>query len=190
MKVAYEAPQERRVNAIGAYFTHGPGAGHFVFDTWASLPKSRAKKPRKSLAEVAQQHGLRAEQVGKIDAECLVRFVWQVAGRPVECPGDWKRERPLCIVLDNYSVHKSQAVQEEIASWQAADVHLLYLPSYSPELSKIEPVWNDVKYHQMTRRSYDILGQLKRAVEEALQHKADKLLASHAKSEQLLPAGT
>lgn len=190
MKVAYEAPQGRRVNVIGAYFTHGPCAGRLAFEACAGVPRSRAKKPRKSLEEIAQQHGLRAEEVGKIDAERLVRFVWRVAGRPPLCPRDWKRERPLCVVLDNYSVHKSQLVQEAIPSWQAADVHLLYLPSYSPELSRIEPVWNDIKHHGMPRRSYDVLGQLKRAAEGALQRKADELLAAHPKDEQLLQPGT
>jgi DDE superfamily endonuclease len=178
------------VNVIGAYFTHGPCAGRFVFETCASVPQSRAKKPRKGLEEIAQQHGLCAQELGKIDAERFVRFVWRVAGRPPEGASDWKRERPLCIVLDNYSVHKSQRVQQEIACWQRADVHLLYLPSYSPELSQIEPVWNDVKYHEMQKRSYDILGQLKRAAEEALQCKADKLLAARCKAGQLLQPGT
>ena len=31
LRIAYEAPQGRRVNAIGAYFTHGPIAGRFCF---------------------------------------------------------------------------------------------------------------------------------------------------------------
>ena len=42
----YQAPQGRRVNVIGAYFTHGPDAGRFDARSWAVLPKSRAKKPR------------------------------------------------------------------------------------------------------------------------------------------------
>ena len=186
LKVAYEAPQERRVNALGVYFSQGPCAGRFLFETWAKLPKSRAKKPRKSLAEVAEQHGLTASEVGTINANCFIRFVWKVAGRGPQHPGPWKRERPLFVVVDNYSVHKSQPVQEEMAAWKAADVHLLYLPSYSPELSEMEPIWNDVKYHQMHQRSYSVLGELKRALDEALQRKADTLLAARTKTEHLL----
>jgi hypothetical protein len=184
--VPYEASQERRVNAIGVYFTHGPQAGRFDFETRAHLPKSRAKKPRKSAQEVAQAHGLSPEEVGTIDAARFLSFVWKVAGRLAHAPEDWKRERPLWVVLDNYSVHKSQPVQEALPELEAAEVHLFFLPSYTPELSKIEPVWNDTKYRQLTKRSYETAGELKRAVDNALQRKADLLQAAHSKTEPLL----
>src|SRR5918997_5248879 len=95
LTVAYEAPQGRRVNAIGAYFTHGPEAGRFDYHTWAVLPKSRAKQPRKAPAERAAAHGLSVEEVGPIDAERVVTFLWQVAGRPQDAATAWKRGRPL-----------------------------------------------------------------------------------------------
>jgi transposase len=90
------------------------------------------------------------------------------------------------IALDNYSVHKSQIIQEAIPALEAADVYLFSLPSYTPELSGIEPVWNDVKYREMTRRSHKTAGELKRAVDDALKRKADKLLACHSKTAILL----
>jgi len=187
LTVPYEAPQGRRVNAIGAFFSHGPQAGRFLFETYAALPKSRAKKkPRKSLSEIAAQHGLAAAQVGALDAGRLLAFVWKVAGRPAIFADGWKRKRPLVIVLDNYSVHRSQQVQDALPELKAADVYLLYLPSYCPELSRIEPIWNAVKHHEMRRRSYAVLGELKCAVDEALQRKVDDLLAAHSKSEPLL----
>ena len=186
LRVPYEAPQERRVNALGAFFSHGPQAGRFLFETYACVPKSRAKKPRKSLAQIAAQHGLMVTEIGVLDAMGLLAFVWKVAGRPATLADGWRRGRPLVIVLDNYSVHKSQHVQDALPALKAADVYLLYLPSYCPELSRIEPIWNAVKHHEMTRRSYDLLGNLKRAVDETLQRKADELLAAHPKSEPLL----
>jgi transposase len=57
----------------------------------------------------------------------------------------------------------------------AANIELFYLPSYSPELSKMEPIWADVKYHELTRRSFEHLGELKRNVDNALLRKAKKL---------------
>lgn len=190
LKIAYEAPQGRRLNTLGAYFSHGPCAGEFVFETVASLPKSRSKQPRKSLEERAREHGLLAQEVGTIDGARLVSFIWKVAGRTESCPADWKRERPLVIALDNYSVHKGQAVQQALAAFEAADIHLFYLPSYSPELSDIEPVWRDAKYQEMPVRSYTVLGALKRAWEAALQCKAGKLRAAHGKTEPLLRQST
>jgi hypothetical protein len=179
LRVPYEAAQGRRVNALGAYFTHGPLVGHLAYQTWASLPKSRAKKQRKSAAEVAAVHGLGAEEVGAIDAGRLVRFIWRLGGRAAEVEAGWQRERPLWIVLDNYSVHKSQAVAEAQPQWAAAGIHLVYLPAYCPELSGIEPIWNDVKAHQLPIRSFAQVADLKHAVEAGLARKADQLYRAH-----------
>jgi transposase len=176
--VPYEANEGRRVNVIGGYFSHGPEAGRFEFEARVKLPQSKAKKRRKSLEERANVHGVRAEDVGVIDAERLLSFVWKLAGRPEGALPGWKRERPLVILLDNYSVHKSERVQAERTALEAADVHLFFLPSYSPELSKIEPVWQDVKYRELTTRSFDQLGDLLQAVKDALKRKADKLQAA------------
>lgn len=186
MRIPYEAPQGRRVNVIGAYFSHGPAAGRFVYQTYAAVPESRAKKARKSLAERAAAHGLSVEEVGPIDGERFVQFVWQVAGRPLVYPEDWERERPLVIWLDNYSVHKSERVREELPALERAGITLHYLPSYSPELSKIEPIWHGVKHHEMKERSHTELKALKRATEEALCKKAADLLAAHQETAKLL----
>ena len=186
LRVPYEAPQERRVNALGAFFSHGAQAGRFLFETYAAVPKSRAKKPRRSLVQIAAQHGLMVAEVGVLEAGRFLTFVWKVAGRPALFAHGWRRQRPLVIVLDNYSVHRSQQVQDALPELKAADVYLLYLPSYCPELSRIEPIWHVVKHHGMTRRSYAVLGDLKRAVDAALQRKAHDLLAAHSKSEPLL----
>ena len=168
VSVAYEAPQGRRVNALGAYFSHGPLAGRFVYEAYASLPKSAAKKRRKTPQQIAKDHGLSPEEVGPIDSQRFLNFVWRVAGRPVVYLSGWRRERPLVLVLDNYSVHSSQPVQQALPELAAADVFLFFLPSYSPELSEIEPIWNSVKHHEIPFRSYALAGDLKRAVEEAL----------------------
>jgi hypothetical protein len=114
LEVPYEAPQGRRVNAIGAHFTHGPAAGRFEHQSWASLPKSRAKTQRKTQRKTPEQlaaaHGLKPEEVGAITSERLLAFVWRIAGWP-EGAEDWVRARELKVVLDNYSVHKSEVVE-------------------------------------------------------------------------------
>jgi hypothetical protein len=186
--VPYEAPQGRRVNGIGAYCTHGVEAGRFVYELCASLPKSKAKQPRKGPAEQAAAHGLRPEQVGTIDGERFVQFVWKVAGRPAIYPEGWKRERPLVLVVDNYSVHTGERVEQEQAALAAAGIRLFYLPSYSPELSGIEPIWHDVKHREMTRRSYDLLGALFEGVDDVLARKAEDLMVAHPKTDHPLRA--
>ncbi len=184
--VPYQAPQGRRVNAIGLYFSHGPQAGAFQFESYASLPKSRAKQPRTSGAEQAAKHGVRSEEVGVLDSDRFLAFVWRSAGRPEGAGDDWRRERPLMLVLDNYSVHTSEAVQLARPTLKAADIHLIYLPAYAPELSGIEPIWHHVKHHEMSVRSYRTLGDLKQAVDAALRRKQEALRLA-AETTNLLP---
>ena len=103
----------------------------------------------------------------------------------------WKRVRPLVIVLDNYSVHKSEPVKvKRLTELAAANITLLYLPSYCPELSEIEPIWQAVKHHDMQQRSHSDIKAMKQAVEQALNNKVETLKARHAKTTNLLCAGT
>jgi hypothetical protein len=190
LRVPYEASQGRRVNVIGAHFTHGPDAGRFEYRTWACLPKSRAKNRRKTAEQVAAAHGLQVDEVGPIDSERFVGFVWQVAGREGEGHEVWKRERPLMVVLDNYSVHKSALVKEAEEELKRAGVHLVSLSSYSPELSRIEPDWNDVKQHGMRVRSFEQVGELKKAVDEALARKAHQIWQAHVETTSLRRSNT
>jgi len=182
LRVPYHAPQGRRVNVIGAYFTHGPQAGRLDFQSWAVLPKSRAKTPRTTPEERAAAHGLRVDEVGPIDAQRLLAFLWQIAGRPADAPPTWQRVRPLVVALDNYSVHTGATLQAARPRLAAANVHLLYLARYCPEQSEIEPIWNDVKQHQLPIRSFARVADLKAAVDEALARKAHHLHQAHVKS--------
>ena len=65
--------------------------------------------------------------------------------------------------------------QEERVRWRAADIDLFFLPSYSPDMSGIEPLWRDVKQHRVGRLSRDRLHDLKRDVDAVLAAKAETL---------------
>ena len=145
------------------------------------LPKRRAKKPRTTPEERAAAQGLTVDEVGPIDAARLVAFLWQVAGRPAAAAPTWRRARPLVVALDNYSVHTSQTVVAARPQLAAANVELVYLARYCPEQSDIEPVWNDVKQHQIPTRSFEQVARLKQAVDDALARKAQYLQQAHAK---------
>ena len=190
LEVAYEAPHGRRVNVLGAPFTHGPAAGRFEYQSWARLPTSRARKQRKTLEELAAKHGLQAEEVGPITSARLLAFVWRIAGRPAGADAGWVREREVKVVLDNFSVHTSQTGEEDKAELARAGIALVYLPSYSPELSRIEPDWNDVKQHQLPVRRFEQVAELKRAVDDALMRKAHQLQQAPAKTTNLHRADT
>jgi hypothetical protein len=182
-RVRYQAPEGRRMNAIGLHFTHGALAGRFVYRSFAQLPKSRAKKARKTLLERALSYGFASEaQVGPIDAARFLDFVWSAAGRPLVHVADWKRERPLVIVVDNYSVHVSDQVKHTLVDLEAANIFLFYLPSYCPEMSGIEPVWQDIKYHELQERSHRDLVAWKAAIDAALERKAVRLSRSESET--------
>ena len=173
--VPYEAPQGRRVNAVGALF-HGSNSSprRFAFATLARAPQPR-RKATSSLAT-----GLGPSELGALNAEFVIAFIWHIAGRPEDAPEDWRRDKPLVIVLDNYSVHVGKRFQQERPKWRAADIDLFFLPSYSPELSGIEPIWRDVKQHRMRRLSRDKLLDLKRDVDAALAEKASSLKSANS----------
>lgn len=83
-------------------------------------------------------------------------------------------------------MHKNELVRQELPALERAGITFCYLPSYMPELSKIEPIWQDVKYHEMTQRSPTEVEGLKRATDEALARKAAGLLAARAESKNSL----
>ena len=167
--IPYEAPQGRRLNVIGAYFSHGPQAGELRFASYASVPQrpSSTGTPRKSLAQLAAEHGLAEEDLGIIDSDVFLGFIWQLAGRPVDASAEWRRQRPLMVVVDNYSVHKSERVRWERLELKAADVHLVYLPAYSPELNPVENLWHYLRSHYLNNRVYKDYDELFEAIKAA-----------------------
>ena len=44
-------------------------------------------------------------------------------------------------------------------------IYLYYLPAYSPELNRIEPVFKQVKHHDMPTRSFTSKADLRAAIE-------------------------
>ena len=214
VRVDYEAPQGRRVNGLGAVFTHGPEAGAFHHETYVRfpLPKGLTAETAHAVAHAAREaddaaaspalsarlltaftkqaakQQVQVADFGIIDGAVLVAFLWKIAGRPAGAPADWRRERPLYVVLDNYSVHHGQAVQEAKAALNAAGIFLVYLPAYCPELSRIEPLWQTTKHHDLPQRSFAHLGELKRTVDATLTRRGIALReAARQKTDRLFP---
>lgn len=105
--VPYEAPQGRRVNVLGAVATTGPRP-RFV---WAS----------------------RRTGQGRLDSAAFLDFVCcDVAQLPATwdaLPPDYVRARPCTIVLDNYSVHRSNVVRAAEPVLARAGVTFFFLPA-------------------------------------------------------------
>ena len=69
------------------------------------------------------------------------------------------------VVLDNAGIHTSKAVKAARPDLARRGVFLYYLPAYSPELNRIEPVFKQVKHHDIPVRSYTSKADLRQAVE-------------------------
>jgi DDE superfamily endonuclease len=148
--VPYEAPQGRRVNAVGALAPYDPAGARLVFET-------------------------RRTAEGRYDAAAHLAFVRRVAGLPAEPPAGYRRARPCKVVADNYSVHHAKEVKDALPGLEAAGVTFCYLTPYSPELNPIEPVWRQTKYQDIPERSHPTDLALQAAVEAALTDRARRL---------------
>jgi len=78
--------------------------------------------------------------------------------------------KPIHIVLDNARYQKCQLVK--YIAWQF-NIHLVYLPSYSPNLNIIERLWKWVKKKALYATYYDSFDDFKIAINETID-KANK----------------
>lgn len=63
--------------------------------------------------------------------------------------------KPLVVVLDNASIHRAAAIAPHLKVLAAQGVTLHFLPTYSPELNRIETLWRLVKHRWMQPRQRD-----------------------------------
>jgi putative transposase len=82
---------------------------------------------------------------------------------------------PRVVVLDNAGIHTSKVVKAARPGLATLGIYLHYLPAYSPELNRIEPVFKQVKHHDMPTRSYTTKADLRAAVEAGFGAFRDRL---------------
>jgi transposase len=70
---------------------------------------------------------------------------------------------PVFLILDGHPVHRSAKVRKFAASTDG-QLHLFFLPTYSPELNPDELVWNHLKRHRVGKTAVTGPDDLKRKV--------------------------
>ena len=71
------------------------------------------------------------------------------------------------VVLDNGSLHRNDLVKAALPDLWTKGIYLYYLPPYSPELNEIEPLFQEVKHHDLPERTYTTVQTLMSAVNYA-----------------------
>jgi hypothetical protein len=82
---------------------------------------------------------------------------------------------PRVVVLDNAGIHTSKQVKAERKTLSREGIFLYYLPAYSPELNEIEPVFKQVKHHDIPIRSHTSKVELRTSVEGGFATRAQYL---------------
>jgi transposase len=103
-----------------------------------------------------------------IDSERYLAFLQQVLRG---------RTRPLILLADNVSFHRSAAVRQFVRAHRT-QIRLFFLPTHSPELNPDEQVWNEIKHRKPGKQPIKTKPDLKKRLHSALkslQHKAEKI---------------
>lgn len=79
-------------------------------------------------------------------------------------------DKKTTIVLDNASVHKSKIFKEKVEEWLKKGLDIFYLPTYSPQLNKIEHLWRFIKYEWIEFDAYKNFENLKKYVQKIKQN--------------------
>jgi transposase len=78
------------------------------------------------------------------------------------------------VMIDNASIHRSEAFEDRIPFWKKQGLIIKYLPTYSPELNLIEILWRRIKYDWLPFSAYQCLNAMIEALENILSHVGSK----------------
>ena len=79
------------------------------------------------------------------------------------------------VILDNAPTHTSKLFKAKIEEWEKRGLVLYFLPTYSPELNRIEILWRFMKYHWIEIKDY--------ASTQTLEDYVHRVLSSYGKDD-------
>ena len=85
-------------------------------------------------------------------------------------------KKKTVLVLDNSSIHKSNALFDKQEEWKEKGLTLFFLPTYSPELNIIEILWRFIKYKWLDVKAYSNWKSLVEALEEIFRNYGEKYI--------------
>ena len=151
LRTAAAAPGRRVVLFLDeCTYYHWPLAGRAWWRRRGPPPRAeragRGEITRRIVATLDVCSGrVLADQHGHISTTVLLRFLARVAAA-------YPDAEHIAIVLDNWPVHRSPAVQAAVAAM--GRVELLFLPTYAPWLNPIEKLWALLKAEVLRLHPY------------------------------------
>ena len=76
--------------------------------------------------------------------------------------------KPTVIVMDQASIHTSDAILDKFEEWHERNLRIFTLPTYSPQLNLIEILWRFLKYEWLEIDAYSSWENLVASVEKIL----------------------
>lgn len=92
------------------------------------------------------------------------------------------RTQRTAIVLDNAPIHKSHEFLAAMERWKEQDLHIFFLPTYSPHLNIIETLWRKMKYEWLKPGDYLNCDTLSKAVVDIICNYGTKFNINFAKN--------
>jgi transposase len=89
-------------------------------------------------------------------------------------------ERPTFIVVDQASIHTSNAILDKLEEWKERGLTIFELPTYSPQLNLIEILWRFIKYTWLEIDAYSSWQSLVSSVEKILKEFGDNYVINFA----------
>ena len=85
-------------------------------------------------------------------------------------------DKPTVIVVDQSSIHISDAILDKFEEWHERNLTIFVLPSYSPQLNLIEILWRFIKYEWIEIDAYKSWSTFVASVEKILREFGENYL--------------
>ncbi len=85
-------------------------------------------------------------------------------------------KKETVMVLDNSPIQGSEEFAEKIEEWAKLGLKIYYLPAYCPSLSKIEMLWEKIKYDWLSWEAYSSYKKLCEELDKVLSQIGSKYL--------------
>ncbi|CDS53405.1 Mobile element protein [Polaromonas sp. CG9_12] len=105
------------------------------------IPAIRGKRLNVLAAMMSTGELESTQFTGSMNSEILIEFLNEISD---------KYTTPITFIIDNASVHRSKKVSKHMIELEKKGIKLYFLPPYSPELNRIEKLWQQMKYVWMS----------------------------------------